>query len=156
MNIPIAIFFACAFATMCTKKPNYVKASDEVTKVFVQKMHDNEELSVLGQGAIFEEKKIAMLYADFTLNRECSEPEAKKLLERVKDELIFQANNTSSLKEHAKTYPITSKEISLTIAFLDERKRPSMLLGQIDFHGERVTYSKYDSLSQSYIPYKKE
>lgn len=145
----------CIFAA-CSRPPAHVKSADEITRSFDEKMLKENALISLGGGGYFENKSINSLYADYELFAPYNKEEAKKLLAQITAQFIDHVNQDESIRPHLKTYPVTQNQVSISIAFLDQNRKPQNALAQIHLYQGRIYYSTYDQDKKAYLAYDNE
>lgn len=144
---------ACIFSTCVNNDPKYYTASKSFVQNFNARMKDQYQLSFLGWGGVFD-SGINGLYIDYEVCMDPSEKISSDLLEMVMNDLVRAMNREVNLKGHLNQYPVTNENISVSIAFVDEKKRAVKPLSQIDFHDQKICFSSFDQNTQQYKTYK--
>lgn len=149
MNLQNFMLVACIFAA-CVKPPKHVQCSDKVTKEFVSRIVRDVGFSALGSGGFYSKNTVDQLYIDFQVVKAPNKEEAKDLLITTVAGFLNHVNQSADLKEHLLTYPMTPKEVSLSIAFVDENKKPQKGISQVYLFDGKIYYSTYNEETNDY------
>ncbi len=155
MTLKSLLIVGCIFSA-CVKKPVYVRNCYDSTKAFVTVATKDFGVVSLGQGGYFNQGKIDSFYADFMIAKEVSEEEAKELLLSVTEKFLHHINGDCKLKPYLNIYPITMEHLSVSIAFMDQKKSPVSSLAQVHLYEGKVFYSHYNKDKKAYIAYRNE
>jgi len=150
MNLKTFIVIGCIFSA-CAKPPAYVKSADDVTKSFSEKMLRENALISLGAGGYYHEKSVNALYADYELFQPYSKEEAKALLTQIIPQFVDHINTSEEIRPYLQTYPVTSDQVSISIAFFDQDHNPYDKLAQIHLYQGKLYYSTYDREKKAYL-----
>lgn len=145
----------CIFAA-CAKPPPHVKSTDNATRTFCERMLKENALIPLGSGGFFENKRVHALYADYEMFAPIDQKGAKDLLSQITTQFIAHINQDESIKEHLKSYPITAREVSISIAFFDQDHKPRENLAQVHLYQGRIYYSTFDLSKKAYLAFESE
>lgn len=134
MSIKISLTIACVFAA-CAPPPKYVREGNKVTRQFVQEMQEVYALCPLGKGGgIYVDKKIDGLYIDFELTKEVAPQEGEELLKVAIANFLEKINQSEALYPYLTHHPFTKEDLSISIAFKNQKGEPSSSLKQIVLH----------------------
>ncbi len=149
------ICVGCIFSA-CAKPPPHAKEAQGVVKEFGDQIEHSKGLHSLGSGGIYTNKKIDSFYIDFEIAKKLSEAEAKTLLKETVEMLISFVNQNKSVRPFLKNFPISANEVSVSIAFVDEKRTPLKEFSQIHLFEGVVYYSKFITEKKEYSSYEKE
>jgi hypothetical protein len=149
------ICVGCIFSA-CAKPPPHAKEAQNVVKEFGLQIEHAIGLHSLGSGGFYTNKKVDSFYIDFEIVKNLSEAEAKALLKEVVETLVTFVNQNESVRPYLKNYPISANEISVSIAFIDEKRAPQKELSQIHLFDGVIYYSKFIAEKKEYSPYEQE
>ena len=149
------IMVGCIFSA-CVKPPAHVKQAQEVTKEFAEKIEKETGLFSLGSGGFYTDKKIDSLYVDFEAKGNFSQNEARELLMNTMVSFVEFVNQNLEIRPFLSTYPITEKQISASIGFVDEKRVPVQGLSQIHLYTNTLYYSSFQIDTKQYVTYQKD
>ena len=153
MDLKTFALIACIFSA-CAKAPPHVRCTDTVTKAFALQQKEERHLISLGQGGFFSNEGVDSLFIDFEIAKEYDEEEAKHLLEETVEQFIFAVNENPELRKFLNVYPVTVKDVSVSIGFIDQKKHPVEGLSQIHLYEGNIYYSHYNKEQKAYIAYR--
>ncbi len=156
MNVLKQILIVGCVFSACAKPPEHARHAQETAKAFAKKTEMELSLSCLGSGGFYSDKKIDSLYIDFEMKKACSEIEAKDLLTKIVSEFVEFVNANDQIRPFLQTYPITPRQVSLSIGFVNHKREPLLGLSQIDLYEGMIQYSTYISEKKEYSPFEKE
>jgi hypothetical protein len=144
---------ACIFSTCVKEDPKFYTASKDFTSAFNIRMKDQYNLHMLGWGGVFD-NGVNGLYIDYEVCMKPDEKSSGELLEMVMHDLVRAMNRDETLRSHLNQFPVSEKNIGVSIAFVDDLKRVVQPLSQIDFHSDKICYSRFDAKAHTYRIYK--
>ncbi len=146
----LTITIACIFSA-CAKSPPHVKAADVAMKKFCQKVTLEKDVKMLGCGGFFDERKIQGFYADFESNHQFSKEDARLLLTNLVSTCVNDLNLEETLRPYLIDAPIGYEQVSVSIGFVGNDRKPFKELSQIHLFENKIYYSVYDSNQNAYI-----
>jgi hypothetical protein len=149
------ICVGCIFSA-CAKPPPHAREAQIVAKDFGLQAEHAKGLHSLGSGGFYTNKKVDSFYIDFEITKKLSEAEAKDLLKETVEEFVAFVNQNESVRPYLRNLPISANEISISIAFIDEKRAPQKELSQIHLFEGVIYYSKFITEKKEYSPYEKE
>ena len=155
MMIKNILIVACIFSS-CARAPEHVRKCDEVGKEFAEKMQREEGFSLLGLGGVYGKTTIDQLYIDFEVNKEVSIEEGRELLQKAAKKFIDHINAKEGFSKYLTNFPVSSKEISVSIGFVDKSRIPRNEIAQVDLYNEEFSFSTYSKEENRYISIQKE
>lgn len=144
---------ACIFSTCVQKDPKYYTASKDFTFSFNKGVQARHDLRILGWGGVFD-NGVKGLYIDYESPCPCNDEKADKILKEIMAELICAMNKDEGLRPYLLQFPITEKNISISIAFTDNFSNMCKPLSQIDFYDQKISYSTFNEETKKYNVYK--
>lgn len=152
MILRTVITVACIFSA-CARPPTYVRECDRITKGFCEEALPKHELVVLGQGGAFKERQIDSFFVDFERQRPTSREEARQILVDCVETLIARINSDEKIAKNMTHHPISVRDVSISIGFVDEKREPHREFSQIHLYNNNIYYSLYDPEAKSYVAF---
>lgn len=149
------IVVGCVFSA-CAKPPEYAKQAQDTALAFTHQVEGEASLHSLGSGGFYTNKKIDSLYVDFEIKKRLSPEEAKALLTTTVNAFIEYVNQNEGIRPFLQTYPVTPNQISVSIAFIDDKRAPFVGFSQIHLYEGIIYYSAFQPEKKEYSPYQKE
>ena len=116
-----AIIFLFLF-TACYSSPEYIKLSNHAISSFSKEVFYTDELLLIGAGGALHED-IKILSLAFESRKELNLEKARKLFINTTEHFLSDINNNSSIKSYLHTYPMTIKNLHLSISFYNGQDR---------------------------------
>ena len=137
----LILVFACIF-NIFAKVPEHVQVSDSNVEAFASTIK-SEQLLVLSVGGFYESKKVENLYLDLEYKGVLSQKIARgKLIKYVRG-MLSHINADKKLQPFLTKDKFTSRDISLSLAYLDENKVSS----QVHIYEGEIIFSTYDKMT---------
>ena len=146
---------ACIFSS-CARAPEHVRKCDEVGKGFAKEMQKEEGFSLLGVGGIYGKTTVDQLYVDFEVDKEVSLEEARALLQKTATQFIDYINKNKAFSIYLTRSPVSIKEISVSVAFVDKDRSPRKEIAQVHLYNQEISFSTYHKEDKQYLSIEKE
>ena len=154
MYLKTFVIISCVFSA-CAKPPKHVQEGLRVSERFSDQMEIEHTFTSLGSGGEFQEK-VSGFYADFETIIPYVKEEARELLASCTSTFLAKINEDEGVRPFLSKYPVTSDQISISIAFVDKLRNPRMELSQIHLFGDQIFYSVYNPTNKAYIAIEQE
>lgn len=149
MYLRAALVVSCIFSA-CAKPPDHVREALRVSESVSDSLQARYGFASLGSGGDFQ-SKVMGFYADFETMGIYNKDEAKEMLVKCVDEYIESVNQDEGVRSYLAVYPITSQQVSVSIAFVDEKRKPRDELSQIHLYNDEIYYSTYNPEKKAFI-----
>ena len=135
------LVFACIF-NIFAKVPEHVQVSDRNVEAFADTIK-NKDLLVLSVGGFYESKKVENLYLDLEYKGVLSQKIARGKLIRYVRGMLSHINADAELKPFLIKDKFTSRDISLSLAYLDS----DGISSQVHIYDGEIIFSTYDKMT---------
>ncbi len=149
------LVIGCVFSA-CAKPPEHAKQAQDAAKAFSLIAKKEPGLTSLGSGGFYTNNKIDSLYIDFEIKKDLPPKEAKHLLTTTVNAFVNYVNENEAIRPYLQTYPITAKEVSVSIALIDEKRIPLKGFSQIHLYDGNIYYSNFIAERKEYSSYEQE